>query len=211
MFSLLLIPFAALPDQAEPADSRIVSDTKRLLVVGDSLSAAYQLLESEGWVSLLANQWQEQELKIEVTNAAISGYTTKGGLERLPRLLAQNQPTHVFLELGGNDGLQGQNIKTMKRNLAKMIELSQRAGAKVILQDMEIPTNYGARYTRMFGDTFEDLAKEYSIPLIPFFLEQIALDKSLMMPDGIHPTKEAQSLIADIMHQQLTPLLVAND
>jgi len=204
----LLIPLTALSDQASTPNPALKKSNKSLLIIGDSLSAAYELLESEGWVSLLANQWKEGEHGIDVINAAISGYTTTGGLERLPRLLEQNQPTHVLIELGGNDGLQGLSIKTMKQNLSQMIRLSQEAGAQVFLQDMEIPTNYGARYTRMFGQAFDDLAEEYQVPLIPFFLSEIALNKDLMMSDGIHPNKQAQPLIADIMFKQLTPLIL---
>lgn len=188
--------------------NQLKNSNKVLLILGDSLSAAFGLLESEGWVSLLHKQWQQEQRGIKVINAAISGDTTDGGLARLPRLLAQHQPSHVLIELGGNDGLRGQSIKNMQQNLKQMIALAQQASAKVILQDMEIPTNYGGRYTRMFGETYDELSAEYEVPLIPFFLNDIALNKSLMQRDGIHPNKAAQPKIANFMHQQLTPLLM---
>lgn len=181
----------------------------KLLIVGDSLSAAYGLLSSEGWVTLLENKYKQSCFEIDIVNAAISGDTTQGGLSRLPNLLKKHQPTHVFLELGGNDGLRGQNIQDMRKNLAKMIALIQQAGAQVFLQDMEIPSNYGSRYTKLFGDSYDILAKDNDLVLFPFFLADIALDKSLMQNDGIHPNKAAQPLIADLMYERLSAYLSA--
>ena len=178
-----------------------------LLILGDSLSAAYGLKQDQGWVSLLQKQWQHEQLGIDVVNAAISGETTDGGLARLPRLLAQHQPTHVLIELGGNDALQGHNINKIKNNLASLVLLSKQANARVMLQDMQIPTNYGSRYRRMFEQVYKDVADEQNIPLVPFFLMDIALKPNLMQRDGIHPTAEAQPLISEFMYQQLTPLL----
>ncbi|WP_242698721.1 arylesterase [Alteromonas sp. 5E99-2] len=183
--------------------------TTKLLIVGDSLSAAYGLLSSEGWVTLLENKYKQSGFEIDVVNAAISGDTTQGSLSRLPRLLEKHQPTHVFLELGGNDGLRGQNIQDMRKNLAKMITLIQQAGAQVFLQDMEIPSNYGSRYTQLFGDSYDILAKDNDLILFPFFLADIALDKSLMQNDGIHPNKAAQPIIADLMYKRLSAYLPA--
>lgn len=178
------------------------------MILGDSLSAAYGLLESEGWVKLLENQWHEQDYEIEVVNAAISGETTDGGLSRLPRLLKQHQPSHVFVELGGNDGLRGQSVKKMRANLREIVTLSQQAGATVLIQDMEIPTNYGKRYAAMFSDSYELIAEESDAHYLPFFLRTIALDSTLMQADGIHPNKTAQPIIAQYMFDTLTPLLL---
>ncbi len=171
----------------------------KLLVLGDSLSAAYGLTADQGWVSILANKWQSQNTPISVVNAAISGDTTDGGLARLPRLLDLHQPTHLYIELGGNNALQGHNPKKIKQNLINMIELAREREVEVLLQEMQIPTNYGARYTRAFTAIFHDLAKQYTIPLIPFFLQDIALDSNLMQRDGIHPTAEAQPMITEFM------------
>ena len=178
-----------------------------LLILGDSLSAAYGLEAAQGWVALLAERWQQETPPIKVINAAISGETTEGALARLPRLLEQHQPTHVWIELGGNNGLQGHPIPTLRENLTQLIQQVKAHGAQPLLQDMEIPTNYGPRYTRMFADSYETVAATEAVPLLPFFLSSIALDRSLMQNDGIHPNADAQPLIAEIMYERLSPLL----
>jgi acyl-CoA thioesterase-1 len=200
LISLLFANFA-VSDQSGSAQK--VAGEHKLLILGDSLSAAYGLSAHQGWVYLLAQQWQQSNTPIEVINAAISGDTTDGGLARLPRLLALHQPTHLYIELGGNNALQGHNPRKIKQNLINMIELAKDNNVEVIIQEMQIPTNYGARYTKAFTAIFHDLAKQFDIPLIPFFLQDIALDASLMQRDGIHPTKEAQSLIVDFMAPKL--------
>ncbi|WP_252728171.1 arylesterase [Alteromonas sp. C1M14] len=180
----------------------------KLLVLGDSLSAGYGLEQEESWVSVLQNIWNEESIPIEVVNAAISGETTDGGLARLPRLLEQHHPTHLLIELGGNDGLQGHLVAKTQKNLNSMVKLARDAGATVFIQDMEIPSNYGKRYTQMFADSFDTVAAENNIVLIPFFLADIALDKTLMQRDGIHPNGTAQPQIAHFMYEQLTPLII---
>lgn len=188
-------------DQSETAHKSVTE--YKLLILGDSLSAAYGLTMQQGWVHLLDQQWQQNDTSITVVNAAISGDTTDGGLARLPRLLTLHQPTHLYIELGGNNALQGHNPRKIKQNLINMIELAKKDGIHVIIQEMQIPTNYGARYTKAFNDIFHDLAKQYNIPLIPFFLQEIALDPTLMQNDGIHPTKEAQPLIVEFLSPKL--------
>jgi len=200
---LLLIPTFAQSDQH---DSDEKERNAKLLILGDSLSAAYGLRQEEGWVSLLQNTWRDENIPIDIVNAAVSGETTDGGLARLPRLLTQHQPSHVLIELGGNDGLQGHNVKKIRSNLVALVKIAQAADAKVFLQDMQIPTNYGKRYTNMFGESFDRVGEEHNVPVIPFFLQNIALDTSLMQRDGIHPNAEAQALIAEFMHRQLMPL-----
>ena len=200
---LLLIPTFAQSDQH---DSDEKEPNAKLLILGDSLSAAYGLRQEEGWVSLLQNTWRDENIPIDIVNASVSGETTDGGLARLPRLLTQHQPSHVLIELGGNDGLQGHNVKKIRSNLVALVKIAQAADAKVFLQDMQIPTNYGKRYTNMFGESFDRVGEELNVPVIPFFLQNIALDTSLMQRDGIHPNAEAQALIAEFMHRQLMPL-----
>jgi acyl-CoA thioesterase-1 len=195
----ILIPLLLISDQ-------LLAKETKLLILGDSLSAAYGLKQEQGWVSLLQDAWHHQG--INIVNAAISGETTDGALARLPRLLEQHHPTHIFVELGGNDGLQGHPVTKMRDNLEKIIQLSQTSEVKVILQQMQIPTNYGKRYTQMFTDTFTDLASEYSLTLLPFFLENIALDKSLMQRDGIHPNAKAQIIIAKDMQKALSEIIL---
>ncbi|WP_395345486.1 arylesterase [Ningiella sp. W23] len=211
VFIVVLFPFLAFSDQGLSAleDDKNVSEYK-LLVLGDSLSAAYGLTASEGWVSLLQEYWDEKRLPIDVVNAAISGDTTDGGLARLPRLIDLHKPTHLYIELGGNNGLQGHNPKKIKDNLAQMIELGKRNDIEVILQEIQIPTNYGRRYTQMFTENYHSLAQQYDVPLIPFFLQEIALDPALMQNDGIHPTAEAQPMVVEFLAPKLEPLIVAD-
>jgi acyl-CoA thioesterase-1 len=194
----ILIPLLLITDQ-------LAAKEPKLLILGDSLSAAYGLKQEQGWVSLLQDAWKSKP--ISVVNAAISGETTDGALARLPRLLEQHQPTHIFIELGGNDGLQGHPVSKMQNNLQKIISLSRENGLKVILQEMQVPTNYGRRYTQMFTASFTKLAEKNSVDLVPFFLQNIALDKKLMQRDGIHPTAEAQVIIAKDMQEILGQLI----
>lgn len=193
-------------DQAQINDENVIK--YKLLVLGDSLSAAYGLTEKQGWVSLMADEWNRENTPIEVINAAISGDTTDGGLARLPRLLDLHEPTHLYIELGGNNGLQGHNPRAIKRNLAAKIELAQENDINVILQEIQIPTNYGRRYSSMFIDNYHQLAEEFDVPLVPFFLQRIALDKSLMQSDGIHPTAEAQPKIVDFVKPKLEAIIL---
>ncbi len=195
---LFIIPILLVSDHAWGKQTK-------LLVLGDSLSAAYGLKQEQGWVSLLQDAWNNKP--ITIINAAISGETTDGALARLPRLLDQHQPSHLFVELGGNDGLQGHPVTKMQANLAKIIQMAKEKQITVLLQQMQIPTNYGKRYNQMFEQTYVDLAAEYQVQLLPFFLAEIALDKNLMQRDGIHPTAEAQVIIAQDMQKTLAPLL----
>lgn len=175
-----------------------------LLVMGDSLSAAYGIEREEGWVSLLAERLDDDA---QVINASISGETTSGGLQRFTELLGHRQPDIVLLELGGNDGLRGLAPNQMQANLASMIEQSQDAGAQVLLLGIDIPPNYGQAYRDAFTGVFRSLAEDYDVALVPFLLEDIALDKALMQSDGIHPTADAQPIILDNVWPALAPLL----
>ena len=180
-----------------------------LLVMGDSLSAAYGIDPQAGWVSLLERKLGKG---YTVINASISGETTSGGAARLPELLKQHRPDIVLLELGGNDGLRGLSPQQMKVNLAKMIERSRAEGARVLLLGIEVPPNYGPAYTNAFRNVFTQLADEYDLPLVPFLLEDVDLD-SMLQADGIHPTAEAQPIILANVWAKLEPMLAngAND
>ena len=198
--SLIFLPLLLISDQ-------LWAKEPKLLILGDSLSAAYGLKQEQGWVSLLQNAWQSDN--VIVVNAAISGETTDGALARLPRLLKQHNPTHIFVELGGNDGLQGHPVNKIRDNLEKIIQFSKKSQVTVILQQMQIPTNYGKRYTKMFTNAYTDLAAKYELKLLPFFLQNIALDKNLMQRDGIHPNAEAQVIIAKDMQIILGSIIFA--
>ncbi len=180
---------------------------QKILVVGDSISAGYGLDPASGWVSLLDKQLQNSRPGWQVVNASISGDTTSGGLERLPTLLKAHKPAVVILELGGNDGLRGQPIDSIRGNLGQMISLSQRHDARVLLLGMQIPPNYGRRYTVLFHDTFRETAKTFDIPVVDFLLAGVATKPELMQDDRIHPTAEAQPLILDNVLPKLMLLL----
>jgi len=177
------------------------------LVVGDSISAAFGLETSQGWVHLLQQRLDDSEHDYRVVNASISGDTSAGGLARLPALLREHEPDIVILELGGNDGLRGQPPAQLKRNLAAMTELSQEAGAKVLLLGMRMPPNLGQRYTDAFADAFDSLAEEMSLPYVPFLLEGVGGVQGMMQADRVHPTAQAQELLLDNVWPVLEPLL----
>ncbi|ARD21922.1 Arylesterase [Shewanella japonica] len=166
-----------------------------ILILGDSLSAGYGMSEEQGWVQLLRNQYPEHD----IINGSVSGETTAGGLRRLPSLLDSSAFDLVVVELGGNDGLRGFPPNKLKSNLTKIIELSQDNGAKVLLTEIMVPPNYGPRYTSMFNDVYHQLADEFDIELVPFFMLEIAPNPNLMQRDGIHPNVEAQPRITQWM------------
>lgn len=169
-----------------------------ILVVGDSISAAYGLEIRQGWVSLLADRLQRQAPgHHQVINASVSGETTQGGLTRLPALLAKHKPDIVVIELGGNDGLRGQPPALMRGNLEAMVRLTQQAGAKPLLLGMRIPPNYGKAYTRAFEQVFRDVAAARQAALLPFLLEGVGGVPALMQADGIHPNAKAQLTLLD--------------
>ncbi len=184
-----------------------VASAGTILVFGDSLSAAYGLRPEQGWVMLLGQRLQTQGYGYQVVNASVSGETSSGGLERLPRALALHQPAIVILELGANDGLRGLPLSEMRDNLAHMVQLAQGAGARVLLVGIRIPPNYGPRYTEEFAAAYPQLARQYQLPLVPFLLEKVALDPSLMQEDGMHPNAAAEPAVLDTLWSYLKPLL----
>lgn len=178
-----------------------------ILIVGDSLSAGYGLAIHENWPALLQERLQASGYPHRVVNASISGDTTSGGLARLPRALERNTPAVVVIGLGGNDGLRAIPIPEIRRNLARMIQLSQDAGAEVLLAGVHIPPNYGPAYTEAFHQVYHELAQEYGTGLLPFILDGVALDPALMQDDGLHPTAAAQPRIVDNVWPELVALL----
>ena len=186
---LLLVALAIL------LATTVNAGTQRILILGDSLSAAHGIEESSSWVTLLSTTLKNDGVDAEITNASISGETTGGALARLPKLIENHQPSLIVIELGGNDGLRGFPINTFRNNLDQLIARSLAADAKVLLLGIQIPPNYGPRYTQLFYESYREMAQKHAIPLVPFMLENVATRPELMQADGIHPTAEAQPLI----------------
>ncbi|HVO46944.1 MAG TPA: arylesterase [Steroidobacteraceae bacterium] len=183
---------------------------RTILVFGDSLSAAYGLRSEQGWVALLDKRLQSQGYGYQVVNASVSGETTGGGLERLPRALQLHKPEILVLELGANDALRGLPLNLARDNLAHMIDLAQRRGARVLLVGMRIPPNYGPRYTAEFTQMYADLRDRYRLALVPFLLESVALDPARMQDDGLHPNARGQPAVLDTLWPELVPMLKKN-
>ncbi|HRP23288.1 arylesterase [Thauera sp.] len=178
-----------------------------ILVWGDSLSAGYGLKPGEDWPTLLQTRLQHKGFQHEVINGSVSGETSSGGRTRLPAALERHRPDILILELGANDGLRGLRPQLIADNLKAMITEAQAAGARVLLVGMQMPPNYGAAYTRRFAQTFSDLAEDTGVALVPFLLEGFADQPELFLPDGIHPSAEAQPLVLDTVWNGLAPLL----
>lgn len=181
-----------------------------ILVVGDSLSAEYGIRRGSGWVALLQERLQTQKVPVNVVNAGISGDTTSGGRSRLPALLNQHKPAVVVIELGANDALRGLPLTMTRENLTVMVQQSRKAGARVLLVGMEMPPNYGARYTQEFRQLFADVAQAEKVPLVPFLLKGVADAPdamSLFQSDRIHPNEKAQPILLENVWPALQKLL----
>lgn len=191
-FVVLLVTYANLA----------IADT-RIVILGDSLSASYGMKQQQGWVHLLQEEYKQEGKDVKLINASISGETTAGGLSRVDNVLQKNQANILLIELGGNDGLRGFPIKNMKNNLLQIIQIAQKRNITVLLMQIEIPPNYGRRYTEMFRQVYPQLAKQEQLKLLPFFMRDIADKPHLMQSDQIHPNQAAQSLIKDSMKKNL--------
>jgi len=187
-----------------------VASARTILVFGDSLSAAYGIRPEQGWVPLLVQRLHAQGYGYQVVNASVSGETSSGGLERLPRALELHTPEIVILELGANDGLRGLPVSALRENLARMVQLAQAARARVLLVGIRIPPNYGSRYTEEFARVFPEVAQQYHLPLVPFLLDKVALDPALMQEDGMHPNAAGEPPVLDTLWPYLKPLLKKN-
>ena len=183
------------------------ASTKTVLVLGDSISAAYGIQRDAGWVALLATRLETEHRGDVVVNASVSGETTDGGLARLPAALAKHDPDIVVLELGGNDALRGYPVERIRANIEAMTALVAKAGARVVLVGMQIPPNYGPRYADAFKALYEDVARRQNLAFVPFPLLDFATNPDMMQADGIHPTAAAQCKILDHVLEALSPLL----
>ncbi len=179
-----------------------------VLVLGDSISAGYGIQREQGWVHLLSARLARSNPSTRVVNASVSGETTGGGLARIPDLLRRHRPALVILELGGNDGLRGYPAPRMRANLEAIIDKSVASGARVLLVSMEIPPNYGQRYVDAFRAVFPAVAQSRKVPLVPFFLRDVALNRQLMQADGIHPTAAAQPVLLTMIWPEIQRALV---
>jgi acyl-CoA thioesterase-1 len=195
LFAALLIASAA------------ASAAHTLMVFGDSLSAAYNLSPSEGWVHLVEERISRSKLPWTVVNASVSGETTAGGLRRLAEDLKRHKPSVVVIELGGNDALRGQPLAGMRSNLEQMIRLVRAANAEPVLVGIMIPPNYGIDYAAQFRDMYASLARRGKVALVPFLLEGLVDKPELFQKDQIHPTARAQPRIADNVWTVLEPVL----
>lgn len=199
-FFLLLMTFVSASHARET----------RILVMGDSLSAGYGIDIKQGWVALLETEMAKNH-QLEWINASVSGETTSGGKARLDKVLQTHQPDYVILELGGNDGLRGQPLNLIRNNLQSMIDLIHTQNAKILLVGIQIPPNYGERYTQAFAKIYPELAEKNKLLLVPFLLEGIATNPALMQNDGIHPTAEAQPLVMKNVFPHIQQLLKAQN
>lgn len=191
-----------------PASAHGVT-SRTIVVLGDSLSAGYGIGVKEGWVNLLAQRLASEGYGYKVVNASVSGETTQGGVARLPRVLELHKPEIVVIELGGNDGLRGLPLAASRDNLQRAITIARNAKARVLLVGMMIPPNYGQRYGQEFRDMFTQLAARNSVALVPFLLDEVALNADLMQDDGIHPNAKGQPRMLENLWPKLEPLLVA--
>jgi acyl-CoA thioesterase-1 len=178
-----------------------------ILVIGDSLSAEYGLERGSGWVEKISEKLQQERSEYQIRNSSISGDTTSGGLTRLPGALQTHRPEVVVIELGANDALRGLSLDMTRKNLGQMTKLAQKAGAQVLLVGMQIPPNYGRRYTEEFRQLFSDVAQQNKTQLVPFLLDGIAANPNYFQGDGIHPNEQAQPILANNVWAELKPML----
>lgn len=200
-FVITFITMASLQTLAKPT---------KVMIYGDSISAGYGMQLHQAWPHLLNETLKAENKNIEFINESISGETTGGGLARLDEVLARQKFTNkdwVIIELGGNDGLRGFPIKTLKQNLTQLIEKVQYQGVNVALMQVRIPPNYGKRYTSRFENSYQQLAQQYQIPLLPFFMDKVAVNPEYMQADKIHPNVSAQVIIRDIMQPVVEELV----
>ena len=174
---------------------------KTVMVLGASISAGYGIEPQQAWVNLLQKRLDQQYPKQhKVVNASVSGETTSGALARLPKLLQTHKPNVVVIELGGNDGLRGQPPQMIQKNLVQLIQQSQKANATVVVLGMKMPPNYGTAYSKAFENNYKVVSQQYKVKLLPFFLEGVAGNKSLMQKDLVHPNGKAQPILLNLAY-----------
>ena len=211
LFHTVVLLGLILVSLAVYSQTKVVLDApppKKVLVLGDSLSAAYKLPATQGWVHLLQQRLREYDVSTELVNASVSGATTAAGLQILPGALAAHVPDMVIVELGANDGLQGKPVSYIRKNLQQLIEKSQAGGAKVVLLGVRLPPNFGARYAEPFFAQYASLAEQYDAVLVPFMLDGVAGQSAFMMGDGLHPNATGQVRVLENIWEVLAPYLL---
>ncbi len=179
----------------------------KVLLIGDSLSAGYGLEQAQAWVHLLQNKYDDSNETIKLINTAISGQTTYNALLKIDSWLKAHQPSHVLIELGGNDGIRGFPVKLLQKHLTELVTKSQKHGAKVALMEIQIPPNLGPRYSKMFVESYTKVAQSTGAYLMPYFMTKIAIDSSLIQNDNLHPNAKAQPIIRDFMYIEINKWL----
>ena len=185
----------------------IIADDKKLLILGDSISAGFGIKESQNWTTLMKSSFSKEGKSLKIINSSISGDTTSGGLSRINRDLNTYKPDFVLVELGGNDALRGYPISRIKQNLLKIISIISNNQSIPIIMQIKIPPNYGKKYIEAFEDIYSEVASETDAKLISFMLENVALRDGLMQPDGIHPNEKAQPVIAEQIKKEIGYLI----
>lgn len=203
MLVALAVPVQAQSARAKPAPA----PARTVLVMGDSLSAAYGLPARQGWVALTAERIARQHPGWKVVNASVSGETTAGGRSRIARELQRHRPALVVIALGANDGLRGLPLAQMKANLEAMVRAAKGSGARVLLLGMRLPPNYGRAYAQGFEEVYRQVARQHEVPLLPFLLEPIALNRDAFQSDNLHPTAAVQPRLRDHVWTALGPML----
>ena len=185
----------------------IIADDKKLLILGDSISAGFGIKESQNWTTLMKSSFSEEGKSLKIINSSISGDTTSGGLSRINRDLNTYEPDFVLVELGGNDALRGYPISRIKQNLLKIVSIISINQSIPIIMQIKIPPNYGKKYIEAFENIYSEVASETDAKLISFMLENVALRDDLMQPDGIHPNEKAQPVIAEQIKEEIGYLI----
>ena len=185
----------------------IIADDKKLLILGDSISAGFGVKQSQNWTTLMKSSFSKEGKSLKIINSSISGDTTSGGLSRISRDLNTYKPDFVLVELGGNDALRGYPISRIKQNLLKIVSIISNNQSIAIIMQIKIPPNYGKKYIEAFENIYSEVASETDAKLISFMLENVALKEDLMQPDGIHPNEKAQPVIAEQIKEEIGYLI----
>jgi len=185
----------------------IIADDKKLLILGDSISAGFGIKQSQNWTTLMKSSFSKEGKSLKIINSSISGDTTSGGLSRISRDLNTYKPDFVLVELGGNDALRGYPISRIKQNLLKIVSIISNNQSIAIIMQIKIPPNYGKKYIEAFENIYSEVASETDAKLISFMLENVALKEDLMQPDGIHPNEKAQPVIAEQIKEEIGYLI----